>query len=419
MMRQGAQVRRQNSMVRPQTEREPVKAKKKLDFLTRIGHGANDMYFFTFPSVLPLILAQFGFSYTAAGGYLTAFLCTVALFSFLFGKLADSFPRWIFLSGGFFIASLGLIIAGFMPRFWLFMVFLLVTAVGVSTYHPVAYAVIEEGTPRRRGQMFAIFEIFGAVGVLTLFLLHGALLTSMGWKVVVVITSIPGFAVGILFAVHRKAIDTEPKAHLGLTPKEAGSAAPFFVFLVFFVSIILRILCFAAVWNFMPTFLVDAMELKSSVASFVTGFLFVGAILVNLFAGRLADRVGPIIVVIGASALSGIFVLLATYATAAWMLPVILIFMGAGVSSAIPAQNLIISLLSRRGRKGEAYGMMMGFITIANSMAPLLYGVLADSFGLKMSLRLISIPVWVSCVLLLTLLRVPALRIVTKRETTG
>jgi len=191
------------------------------------------------------------------------------------------------------------------------------------------------------------------------------------------------------------------------------------VFFVFFLSIILRILCFAAIWNFMPTFLVDAMELKSSIASFITGFLFLGAILVNLFAGRLADRLGPIVVVIGASVLSGIFVLLATYAAAAWMLPIILVFMGAGVSSAIPAQNLILSLLSRKGRKGEAYGMLMGFITIANSMAPLLFGVLADSFGLKMSFRLISIPVWLSCILLLAMLRVPALKIAARRKTSG
>jgi MFS family permease len=394
-----------------------LRAKRKVDLLARIGHGANDMYFFTFPSVLPLILAQYGFSYTAAGGYLTAFLCTVGLFSFLFGKLADKFPRWVFLSGGFFVASLGLIVGGFMPRFWLFMVCLLVTAVGVSTYHPVAYAVIEEGTPQRRGQMFAMFEIFGAIGVLSLFLLHGTLLTSLGWKLVVIITSIPGIAVGVLFAVHRKAIDTGSKTRPKPISKETAASAPFLVFVVFFLSIVLRILCFAAVWNFMPTFLVDAMALESSIASFVTGFLFVGAILVNLFAGRLADRVGPIIVVIGASVLSGIFVLLATYATASWMLPIILVFMGAGVSSAIPAQNLILSLLSRRGRKGEAYGMMMGIITLANSMAPLLFGVLADSFGLKISLRLISIPVWLSCLLLLGMLRVPALKAAMVRKT--
>jgi len=395
---------------------------KKIRILTRVGHGANDMYFFTFPSVLPLILAQFGFSYTAAGGYLTAFLCTVAVFSFVFGKLADRFPRWLFLAGGFFTASAALTAAGFMPSLGLFMLFLLVTAVGVSTYHPVAYAVMDDGSSGGRGQMFAMFEIFGAAGVLSLFLLHGALLTTVGWRTVVLITAIPGFIMGSLFALNRRAVDAEaPSAararggdarRLAQPPRpapERRAAIP--VVVVFFASIVLRILCFASVWNFMPTFLADGVGLESHMASFVTGFLFLGGILVNLFAGRLADRFGPLVVVITASVLSGLFVLLATYATRIWMLPPVLLLMGAGVSSAIPAQNLILSMLSRQGRKGEAFGFLMGLITVTNSVAPLVFGVLADAFGLKAALRLVSIPLWASCLLVLLLRRAPALRL--------
>ncbi len=374
---------------------------RKTKILTRLGHGANDMYWFTFPSVLPLILAQYGFSYTVAGAFLSSFLCTIAVFSFVFGKLADRFPRWLLIAGGFFLASGSLITAGFMPGFFLFLIFLLITGIGVSTYHPVAYAVIDDGAHKNRGQAFALFEMFGAVGVLCLFIFHGVLLGTVGWKTVVAITSIPGFIVGALFVSNRKIIDTRVFHDSHTTDQKKSDSAPAAILLVFFASIILRILCLTAVWNFMPTFLVDGVGLKSSYASFMSGFLFVGGILVSTFSGRLADRWGPMPVLIYASVLSGIFMILATCVTAVWMLPIILIILGAGASASLPAQNMILSFLSRSGKKGQAFGMLMGIMTIANALSPLLFGAFADSLGLQISFRLFSIPIWLSCVLLL------------------
>ena len=61
---------------------------KAISLISRLGHGANDIYWFVLPAVLPIILAEYGFSYAAAGAFLTSFLCAIALFSFISGGLA-------------------------------------------------------------------------------------------------------------------------------------------------------------------------------------------------------------------------------------------------------------------------------------------------------------------------------------------
>ena len=72
-----------------------------------LSHAVNDIYWFVLPSILPLLLEQFGLSYKSAGVILTLYLGAIALFSFIFGKLTDSLSPFTLIGGGFLIASLG------------------------------------------------------------------------------------------------------------------------------------------------------------------------------------------------------------------------------------------------------------------------------------------------------------------------
>ena len=114
--------------------------------LLNTGHGVNDVYWYILPAILPIIVTQFGLKYGTAGGILTAYLGSAAIFSFLIGKLSDSVSRQRVLGIGFLVASASLILAGFMGRIGPFIIFLLIASIGVSSYHPVAYATIAETT---------------------------------------------------------------------------------------------------------------------------------------------------------------------------------------------------------------------------------------------------------------------------------
>lgn len=411
---------------------------RRLTVLSRLGHGANDMYWFILPAVIPLILREYGFSYTAAGAFITAFLCAMAVMSFFMGRLADSASRRVLISGGFFMASGSLAVAGIMPTFPLFMVFVLLTAVGASTYHPVIYAAIDEAGVVRRGRMFARFEMFGALGVVTLFVANGLLIDQIGWQAMVFIVCVPGVIVGGLFAVSRRVVDhgvpedrDEAQATSGVhgadvtaagvadadgSSGEPTDAVRRSLLTAFFVSIILRTLTATSIMNFMPTYLSEAVGLDARLAAFAAGLLFVGAVGANVLVGPAADRFGAVRVLLAGSLVAGTFLILSTYTVAAWMLPVSLLILGGSISAAIPAQNLILSSLSRCGRKGTAFGALMGIMTIANSLGPLALGAIADRIGLSHTFRLAAVPVLVSCVLVVFLSRDSVFRVLQTRR---
>ena len=385
--------------------------------LSRIGHGANDVYWFILPTILPLILREHGFSYAAAGGFITMFLCIIALLSFLIGTLADRVSRSFLLIAGFFIASASLLIAGSASSFGAFLVFVFLAAIGVSSYHPVIYAVIDEGIATHRGTMYAHFELFGAAGVVALLVFNGLLVERVGWKNIVLVACAPGLIAASLFILNRSKFKKRPNAILGdadskesftqsqeidgdsLTHEYLDKAYARNLFVVFLVSIALRTLTATAILNFMPTFLVLGAGLDVSLGAFAAGLVFVGAIAVSTFVGGIADRWGAHKVLLTASLSAGVFLFLSTYATSAWSLPISLIVLGASISGALPAQNLILSTLSRKGRKGTTFGTLMGVMTIANSLGPLALGVLADRIGLHLTYRLAALPVLISCAL--------------------
>ncbi len=62
--------------------------------LRNVGHGVNDIFWYILPSLLPVILDQFGMKYGTAGGLLTAFLGVVAVFSFILGIDWYQFLDW-------------------------------------------------------------------------------------------------------------------------------------------------------------------------------------------------------------------------------------------------------------------------------------------------------------------------------------
>lgn len=376
-----------------------------LTFLTRIGHGANDIYWFVLPAVLPIILAEYGFSYTAAGAFITSFLLAVALISFVSGNLADRFSRGPLISSSFFLASGALIVSGLLSGFWPFMAMLIVAAVGVGIFHPVAYAVIDIASKKGRGRMFARYEASGSVGIMILFVVHGLLIDDIGWKGMVIIASLPGLCVGWLFFAKRQIVSAE-KQPGGAGAQTERPNLPRWAVPVFFAFIILRTLSSASVLNFIPVYLMSGVGFRGNLGSYAAGIIFVGAIVVNSFIGEVVDRKGPIPVMVISSLLMGALLIVTPVLSNTWLIFPLLLLLGSTVSAAIPAQNILLSSMSDPMRRGAAFGALMGIMTVANSTGPLILGIIADLLGLGAALALASIPALAGLVLIIVVGRV-------------
>jgi MFS family permease len=356
-------------------------------FLSALGHGVNDLYFFVLPMVLPLLLKEYALSYRLAGLVLASYLGIVAVFSYLFGRGSDRYSPWILIGGGFLLASTGFVGAGLSPARAGVLSSLAAAAVGAGTFHPVAYALIARLTPQGPGRALAVFEFWGGLAILAMYLAGGFLLQRLGWRGVLAAVGVPGLVMGVLFLRLRvsPAAALKGESHRAAAPAGTGG-------LVFFLAAsALRFLSTTAVVNFMPTYLAMGRHLPPSLAAYVAGFLFAGGAAV-VFWGRAADRAAPLSVLHVASGALAPLILLFSLPLPLWSALLVLVLFGVFHSGCSPAQNLLLSFLGSRLGSGAVFGILLAVLSLIGALSPALFGLLADRVGLAAAMRIFALP---------------------------
>jgi len=379
----------------------PPAAPRGVTALRNAGHGANDLYWFILPPVLPLILQQFGLRYAAAGAIVAAFLSTIAVASMLTGRLSDRVHRGRLVGFGFVLASAALFAAAFMPRLSLVIGFLVLGGIGVSAYHPAAYASIHD-SGQGKGRTYGAFEASGSLAIILMLVVQGLLVSRVGWRGLIVVGALPGaFMGGLLLLSPRLAFGDPPSrtggAHLPVAataPQGAKApAAGVLLSVLFIVGVMLRVLGVNALQNFIPTYLVRAVRLDPGVAALDMGFTFVGGLLGAIVMGRAADRRGPFPVFLLSSGLLIPLLPLMGLRMPSFAYPALLVFVGFFSSACYPAQIMILGGLSGNRGKGSVFGLLMAMTSLMAAASPLLFGLLADAAGLVAAVRACAIPV--------------------------
>jgi MFS transporter, FSR family, fosmidomycin resistance protein len=373
--------------------------------LRNIGHGANDLYWFILPPVLPLILQEFGLRYAAAGGIIAIFLAMIAISSMLTGRLSDRMHRGRLIGAGFLLASAAVGAAALMPFLPLVVGFLVIAGVGVSVYHPAAYASIHD-SGHGTGRTYGAFEAVGSLAIIIMLVVQGLLAARTGWRGLIVVGAVPGALMGLLLlAMPRISIwDQRGKPHVaplmgGTSPgAQQGSALLSGIFLV---GVMLRVLGVNALVNFIPTYLVRAVGMGQGIAAFAVGFTFLGGMCGALIMGRMADHRGPFPVFLLSSGLLIPLLPLLGFRMLPIMYPALLVLVGFFNSACYPSQNMILGALSGSRAKGSVFGLLMGTTALTAAVSPLAFGVIADAAGLIAAVRACMVPVAVGWVITL------------------
>ena len=373
--------------------------------LKLLGHSANDLFWFILPLVLPFLLVKYDLSYTEAGGILSVYLFVTAVGSLILGKLSDRFSPRRILGYGFLLASSGLIASGFAPNLALFLLLISVTAVGVSTFHPVMYAIIDETYPENKGRVMGLYESFGTGALLVMFLVNGYLFKGIGIRGVLILTAMPGLVIGLLYFSPSLFPLAVRKPHA--KPAASGTAARSEIirFAVFLLSVILRVMGVTAILNFLPTIFANFLGFEGNMAAYGTAFFFAGAIFGALITGIFSDRLNPFAILIFSSTMIVLAILELSLALPGWIYPLVIVQFGFFTSGCIINQNLLMTSLGRHLGKGEVFGVLMGVMTLTSAGSPTLFGMLIDFAGFHAALRIFSLPLLFSIMILIVLLR--------------
>ncbi len=136
--------------------------KRRLGLLTGT-HAVNDLYQGLVPALLPFMVLERGYSYTAAAGLMLAATGLSSVVQPLFGLYADRHPRSWLVPTGFLVAALGVVLAGVSQSYLLTWIAIALCGLGIAAYHPPA-TVAARAAGGASQKAMSVFSVGGTLG---------------------------------------------------------------------------------------------------------------------------------------------------------------------------------------------------------------------------------------------------------------
>ncbi len=357
------------------------------------GHLATDFAGGALPALLPFLKDRFSLSYTAVGGVILASQASSSLIQPLFGLWSDRRGAMWLLPGGVALAGIGIAFAADAGSYWLVLLLVLFSGVGVAAYHPEASKFAGYVSGRKRASGMAWFSIGGNVGyalgpiaataVVAALGLHGGLLLA-----------IPGLVAAaaiVSTTPYLRAFVPEPHAALARAGTDDSKA------MKLLLSVIaLRSVAWFGLITFVPLWEVGLGHSKSHGNHLLALMLFAGGI-GTLLLGPLADRIGRRPVLLGSVVATG---------------PLMLLFIiVGGIPGSIALALVGVCVVGTFGvtmvmgqeymprHVGTASGLVIGLSVGLGGMAALALGSLADATSLRAALYVAAAAPMVAAVL--------------------
>ena len=353
------------------------------------AHLTDDLYQGIVPALLPFLVAERHYSYSAVAGLILAGTVLSSVAQPLFGVWADRKPRRWMIWAGMMLAAVGVGLSGFFSDYALTWVVLALSGLGIAAFHPAAAraARVAAGNSNSGMSVFAVGGNLGfAVGsliatpVILLLGLHGTALLVL-----------PGIVMGVWLILRlRTVLDGrigQPRVHVLPTGRDDWPS-----FLKLTGIVMVRSVLFFGVTSFIALYFIHELgttEVLGGVA--LTTFLTAGAV-GTLVGGWLADRTGRMVsirvgFILTIPALGGLVL------TNEWHVALIFVVLsGLGIFISFSV-FVMLGQDYLPNRIGTASGVTVGLAVSVGGLFNPVLGYIADIAGLRaMLVVLIALP---------------------------
>src|SRR5439155_25070716 len=128
------------------------------------GHLATDFAGGTLPALLPFLVDKFSLSYTLAAVLILASALSGSIIQPLFGLWSDRRGALWLLPSGVAVAGARMAIAAASPKYWIVVLFIVLSGLGTAAYHPEGSKFAAYASGRRRASGMSLFSVGGNIG---------------------------------------------------------------------------------------------------------------------------------------------------------------------------------------------------------------------------------------------------------------
>lgn len=367
--------------------------KTKIDLSLKInalGHAHNDAFHYIVPLLLPFFQIEFSFNYFQSGLILTLHEGLRSIFSLIFGLFADRFGhKNLIISIGFIISSILLGSVIWINQFYLIIFILLLLAIAMATFHPLATAMVgEKAKPGKQGQDLSLFSAAGTLGLVTISLLFGWLVQLWGWRITCFVIALPGLWLGWKY----RRISEEKEGTIIVTTKINHRQ----LLILFFLGKGILCLGTKVFMSFLPIYITNYIGLKPGLSAWIISIYFTGVFAGSIFISKLLDCKKPLWFATFSTASLAILIFLFTYSRLPLLVTILIGIIGLMEGIYFPSQNTWLNMISSNRNRGSLFGFSLFIEGFSATISPTIYGWFADKFGIVYAYRLTVIPVLVS-----------------------
>ena len=377
--------------------------------LITLGHSLTHWYPATFFMLLPLIGNEMGLSYSQIGFIMTCQYAAGAISNVPGGMLVDVWgKKGQLMALSLFWVGFPYLMMGFSSQYWMLLICVMLVGIGNNLWHPTAIPLLGSMFPKRKGLALSLHGMGGNVGDALAPLAVGALLTTLSWREIVVLNVVPGAAMSMLILFFLGTMTFAPKkktAPLSEAPVAAADAkgqsmhsylqgvkdlmrTPGLFLLT--LSSGFRSMTQGTLLTFLPLYLAKEMHYDVFWVGAGMALLQLAGFIAAPIAGHLSDTMGRKIILMSSFGMSGVVLLLMTFAGGSPWFVFLIAVLGFFLYAARPIMQAWMLEATPKNMGGTAIGLMFGMQSGAQAVAPILGGIVADHYGLLAAFYLLA-----------------------------
>ena len=349
-----------------------------------ILHLFNDGYLAAMPLVLPFAAEEFSIPLSIVGllGSLLSF--SGIILALPAGAAAARFGDVRLLSFAVLCYSIGFLLLGTAGGIAAIFAAFILGSIAFGIFHPIAFsAVAKESSSSQLGRNMGIFAATGDIGRIAFAAAVTFIIGLTSWRFTSFLYGIAAlflFLFCFIYALRRNdgnketASKSKKKLDYSILKKKAFGLSNVASFLDSFAN--------ASLFIFIP-FLLTFRGIDAAFIGVFTSVFFVGNLLGKVIMGRLTDRVKEEYLFIGCECCIFIALIILALSPSAVIISLLALILGFFTKGTVPIVSTMIAQSVGETEYEAAYSVNSLSTSIANTLAPLFFGLLADILGVQ------------------------------------
>jgi MFS family permease len=362
-------------------------------WLISAGHAFTHWYTATFYLLLPLIGRELGLSYTEIGLIMTTQHIVGALSNLPGGMVVDMVGKKGYLMAtSLFWVGFPYALMSLTHDYWMLLVCVTLVGIGNNLWHPAAITTLAYRYPERKGLVISVHGMGGNVADGLAPLVVGALLAWFTWRTVVVINVVPGLVMAAMILVMLGAFTmSSSHDHVNAGGRSRGvreylkdvvSLLRNRALMLVSIGSAFRTMTQTGLLTFLPVYLAYELDYSPFIVGVCMSAMQVAGFAASPIGGHLSDKMGRKRIVMASMVLTCVMIVFMALAGKSVTFVLFIALVGFFLYAMRPVLQAWAVEATPRELAGSGVGLQFGIQHIGASIAPALFGMIADAYDI-------------------------------------